>query len=286
MRTLKSHSRALYIMCVLVASAGVAACSGGESTPDGPNTGAGAAAPFDPSTLTWSKEIGETGGIVEGPRGTRAEIPPGALREPVTISISVVETGFSALPATAQGDVFAFEPHGLSFDLPVTLTLPHSGQPEELAVYTSDPEADWSVLRGAVDYGAQAVTVQVEHFSFFFNGREVCGLAYQDCCAGDLCAGNQLRCVDQVCAPEAGAGSAPSCGGARQRCCAGGDPCGGEALVCSAGFCMECGFEFERCCTGTSECHQPGLRCNITNDPPPAFSSCQKQGGGPMGGSG
>jgi len=171
--------------------------------------------------------VGAEGGTVDLPSGAGVEIPPGALGEATTITVSEADSGFVALPAVASGKVFSFEPHGLEFLAPVTVTIPHDGQPAEFAMYTSSPGVDWDKL--AAEPSPTALRVQVTHFSFFFNGREVCGLYRQECCE----------------ASDGGDGA-----------------CAGDALHCSDGRCLECGLEYESCCGGVGGmCRVAGQSC-------------------------
>lgn len=173
--------------------------------------------------------VGQEGGEVAGPNGVGLSIPPGALDQDVEITISVTTTGFETLPAVSEGEVFAFEPHGLTFNSPVTISIPHSSSvPDEVAMYTASLGSDWSKLTATK--GAAALQVEVDHFSFFFNGREVCGLYRQECCttadgSDGACAGDSLTCVDDRCL---------ECGFAGEVCC-GGSTChvqDGQTLTC------------------------------------------------------
>lgn len=170
--------------------------------------------------------IGEEGGEVDGPGGVGLTIPPGALDSDVEITVSVTTSGFESLPAVSDGAVFAFEPHGLTFNVPVTIRIPHTGVPDEVAMYTASVGSGWSKLEASK--GAAELETQVEHFSFFFNGREVCGLYRQECCT-----------------PTDGSDGS----------------CAGDALTCVDDRCLECGFDSERCC-GTT-CH-PEMRDGFT----------------------
>ena len=83
--------------------------------------GGGDEAPPPAGTL-----VGPAGGTVEGPNGARLLIPAGALATNVAIAIEQSPAGAPALPGriAAVGATFALTPHGTTFDLPVTLTLP------------------------------------------------------------------------------------------------------------------------------------------------------------------
>jgi len=176
-----------------------------------------------------SAVIGAGGGSVEGPAGVTVTIPAGALSEETTITVSAPDSGFPGLPAVASSGVVALEPHGLTFALPVTIALPHAENPNDLAVFTSSPGGAWERLDA--ERLPNELRVQVMHFSFFFNGREVCGLYRQECCADTgegQCAGDALICIDNRCL---------ECGLAGERCCEGNTCLGG--LSCSGTQCLD-----------------------------------------------
>ena len=70
--------------------------------------------------------IGPAGGTVIGPNGASVVIPPGALATNTTITIAQTSAGSPPLPGgfTSFGPMFAFTPHGTTFAVPVTMTLP------------------------------------------------------------------------------------------------------------------------------------------------------------------
>ncbi|MCC7538435.1 MAG: hypothetical protein IT379_19580 [Deltaproteobacteria bacterium] len=66
--------------------------------------------------------VATAGGVVEGPRGARLVIPPGALAEDTTVVMTPLRVG-----AGAAMDVFGgveLLPHGLAFAAPASLTIP------------------------------------------------------------------------------------------------------------------------------------------------------------------
>lgn len=212
----KAGSLALGFCAVLLWGCGDSNNGGADANGDG--------------TESVSAVVGSDGGSIELSDGAGVDIPPGALDEPTTITVSVTVGGFAPLPAVASGRVYAFEPHGQTFLLPVTVTIPHQGQPEEMALFTSSLGGDWAKISS--DKGATALSAAVTHFSFFFNGREVCGLYRQECCLpedGAECAGDALDCVDGRCL-ECGLEGDPCCGGL-------GGTCLGAGNVCLDGYC-------------------------------------------------
>ena len=95
-------------------SLALAACGGGGGDGDAP--------PPPPVTAT----IGAAGGTVTGPSGAQVVVPAGALAQDTAITIALSSAGAPPLPAglTAFGAMFAFTPHGTTFTVPVTITLP------------------------------------------------------------------------------------------------------------------------------------------------------------------
>ncbi len=166
-----------------------------------------------------TSRIGAAGGVVEGPNGARVEIGAGALSEEVDITITETTNGYPKLGAAAYGMVYAFEPHGLTFDEPVTIVVPHSASsPAQVALFTSEPGESWQKLGS--EKLPEATRAQVTHFSYFYNGREVCGLSHQECCTSEdgedgECSGRTV-CVEGYCLPCGGSG-----GGIGQPCCEG-----------------------------------------------------------------
>ncbi|BDP43802.1 hypothetical protein DAETH_37710 (plasmid) [Deinococcus aetherius] len=118
-----------------------------------------------------SEMIGPAGGAVADPSGARVVIPPGALTQATAIAIEQTSAGAPALPGglTAFGPMFAFTPHGTTFAVPVTLTLPSNstslpaGSTPEL--YKTNAGNQWERVAGAM-FGANTVSASVTGFSF------------------------------------------------------------------------------------------------------------------------
>lgn len=118
-----------------------------------------------------SEMIGAAGGAVAGPTGARAVIAPGALTLATPIAIEQTPAGAPALPTgfTAFGPIFAFTPHGTTFAVPVTMTLPFNaaalpagGTPE---LYKTNAQNQWERVAGAT-FGVNSVSASVTGFSF------------------------------------------------------------------------------------------------------------------------
>jgi uncharacterized delta-60 repeat protein len=118
-----------------------------------------------------SSMIGPAGGTVIGPLGAKVVIPPGALASDTLITIEQTSAGAPALPAwfSEVGEMFAFTPHGTTFAVPVTITLPFdaAGAPDGAvpALYKTDAENQWKqVLNSTFD--ANSVSAEVTSFSY------------------------------------------------------------------------------------------------------------------------
>jgi hypothetical protein len=116
-----------------------------------------------------STKIGSAGGTVSGAGGAAVTVPPGALSADTSLAIDAVTSGYPALPSGAQpqGSVLAFTPHGQTFAVPVTITVPFSGtQAQSPQLMSAQPGGAWSVVAGALQKGS-TMQATVSHFSFF-----------------------------------------------------------------------------------------------------------------------
>jgi uncharacterized delta-60 repeat protein len=148
------HTVRIAALCVLTA---LHACGGGggneSSTP--------------PATTGL---IGAAGGTVTGPNGAKVEIPAGALATDVTIQIEQTTAGAPALPTdlAAQGPMFAFTPHGTTFALPVTMTMPFdpalvpAGTTPQF--YKTNAQNEWEQVANAT-FGTNSVIAEITSFS-------------------------------------------------------------------------------------------------------------------------
>ena len=151
------HFVHLTILCLL---ATLQAC-GGDTASDAP--------PQQPPAT--QDVIGAAGGTVTGPGGAAVQIPAGALAANVNVQIAQTAVGAPALPAglNAQGPMFAFTPHGTTFALPVTMTMPFdpalvpAGTTPQL--YKTNAQNEWEQVANAV-FGASAVVAEITSFSF------------------------------------------------------------------------------------------------------------------------
>ena len=115
--------------------------------------------------------VGPAGGTVAGAGGAVLVIPAGALASDVTIAIEQSATNAPAVPGrlTTVGSTFALTPHGTTFNVPVTLTLPFD--PSTLPTGTvpvllkTNAAGQWEQISSAT-FAADTVTAQITSFSY------------------------------------------------------------------------------------------------------------------------
>jgi len=121
--------------------------------------------------------IGAAGGTVNGPEGSSVVIPAGALASDTRINIEKTSAGAPELPDgfPVSGDVFALTPHGTTFAVPVTITVPFDpalipadGRP---ALYKTDSRNLWTPISDVTVQGNN-VSAQVTSFSYTRSGIE------------------------------------------------------------------------------------------------------------------
>ena len=150
-----SHTIRFAAACLLLA---LGACGGGGD--GGGGTG----------TSSAGTVVGAAGGTVTGPNGATIVIPPGALATETTIGIEESSAGAPALPPglTVRGPMYAFTPHGTTFAVPVTLTLPFDASAipsgSGPAFYKTNAQNEWERVSAAT-FGAGTVTAQITSFS-------------------------------------------------------------------------------------------------------------------------
>jgi len=158
------------VTALLAAFLQLAACGGGDDTapptPPPPPSVPNPPPPPPPGTL-----IGPGGGTVDGPRGSRVSIPAGALTTEIRILVEETTAGIPSLPAghEASGATFALLPHGTTFAIPVTITLPFdpgtvpAGRTTQL-FKTINSQTEWQTVADAT-FGASSVSGSVTSFS-------------------------------------------------------------------------------------------------------------------------
>ena len=152
--------RSIYRLAAACLLLGLGACGGGGSGDDD----GGTPPPPPPG-------IGAAGGTVTGPDGAVVEIPAGALSASTPIAIEQTSSGSPVLPGglTTAGAMFAFTPHGTTFAVPVTITVPFdpaaipAGATPRL--FKTNSSNQWEPVANAV-FGASTVTAEITGFSF------------------------------------------------------------------------------------------------------------------------
>jgi uncharacterized delta-60 repeat protein len=152
---------------ILVAVFAISAACGGGGGDDG--GGSNNPPPPPPPVNTG---IGSAGGTVTEASGAKVVIPAGALATNVNVQVTKTSTGAPALPTgvTAAGSVFAFTPHGTTFAVAATITVPFdpalvpAGTTPKLFKTNANQTAFESVA-GATISGA-SMSAQVTSFSF------------------------------------------------------------------------------------------------------------------------
>jgi alpha-tubulin suppressor-like RCC1 family protein len=143
-------------MCALPCAAALAlsACGGGDAPPP----------PSPPM-------IGPAGGTVTGPNGAQVVIPAGALAADTAIAVTQSGAGSPALPAGTPtfGAVYTFTPHGITFALPVTITVPFDAASVPAGVtpflFKTNAAGAWERVPNAT-VSAGTITAQVSSFSW------------------------------------------------------------------------------------------------------------------------
>lgn len=150
--------------CIVIGFAlGLAACGGGDGDED-----QGGAAGTQPAP----SGIGAAGGTVQGPNGSKVVIPSGALAVVTEIAVDQSSANAPPLPAglTPIGQMFAFTPHGTTFAVPVTVTMPFDPASVPAgatpALFKTNSQNQWEKVVNAT-FGAGSVSGQVTSFSNF-----------------------------------------------------------------------------------------------------------------------
>jgi alpha-tubulin suppressor-like RCC1 family protein len=145
------------------AALALAACGGGGNPPPPPVTSV---------TQTISAA---SGGTINGPGGVTLTIPPAALAADTAITIAIDDTGAPALPPALTplaSPLIALLPHGTTFGVPVTLSLPATVGQQELLATTNEQGDGWESLVSTQVGGR--VEIALTHFSQI--ARCYCGI--------------------------------------------------------------------------------------------------------------
>ena len=140
MSSQSNQSRANALRCFWAASVALlVACGGG---------GGGSTAP-PPDTSVTQTISAANGGTIDGPRGTMLKIPPGALATDTAITLSLDTSGAPTLPAALTASatlMLSLLPHGTSFGVPVTLSLPAVAGQQAFIAKTNEQRDGWQLL--------------------------------------------------------------------------------------------------------------------------------------------
>lgn len=121
--------------------------------------------------------IGPDGGSVQGD-GATVTVPPGALAGDVVITVGQVSLGDLVAPlpdaTTLSGQPFAFQPHGTTFSLPVSIVLPYTGSANVILRLDDETDTTWETVSGAT-FNAGLATFQTSAFSLYAAALEECG---------------------------------------------------------------------------------------------------------------
>jgi hypothetical protein len=118
--------------------------------------------------------VGAEGGTITLDNGASVTIPAGALTEDVEVTVEFVEDlsalGLAALPegVEAGGGALVLSPHGTTFELPVTVTMPTSLSGDDVVVWRLPDEAstEWAP-DGAVTVEDGVLSFPVLSFSVY-----------------------------------------------------------------------------------------------------------------------
>ncbi|MBL0195651.1 MAG: hypothetical protein IPQ09_15755 [Myxococcales bacterium] len=121
-----------------------------------------------------SKEVSAAGGQVALPSGETLDIPAGAVTGSVKVEVTQIDPAkVQAKPAQIEfvSAPVAFTPHGLTFAVPITITLPFTSTRTDLVVLRLDDEKDttWEIVPGATFEGGKA-KFQTSRFSVYIVG--------------------------------------------------------------------------------------------------------------------
>ncbi len=119
--------------------------------------------------------IPATGGTIETPFEVSLEVPAGALDAALEIGVAVADDlaaeGYAAAPAFVTGDFLTnvvLTPHGTTFDAPVTVRMPYTGDPSDYVLLRADDADDdsWEAV-GPITFADGIATFEVRTFSAY-----------------------------------------------------------------------------------------------------------------------
>ncbi|MDY6935590.1 MAG: hypothetical protein SVZ03_15375 [Spirochaetota bacterium] len=153
------------IICFLILPFCVTVCN---------NDNSGSNIPLPPPGGSGNTTVTPDGGTVTDPSGASVSIPPGALTESVDISIKTYSDNSSLppgwCPVPGLAGVVEFGPDGLTFQKPVTVTIPASNPMtpgEKFPLLLWESESDTVVQTGfiaSVNADGNSFSAEVTHF--------------------------------------------------------------------------------------------------------------------------
>jgi alpha-tubulin suppressor-like RCC1 family protein len=176
-------------------------CGGGSDNPPPATVGGPEGQPTMAGTATVGGPTQSAPVTLAGPVGATITVPPGAVREVVTLRLAQDATGAPALPAgfRAASPIFAATPHGTQFDRPVRVEIPAPTTPlgpnESFLLYKAQPNGLWQALPttqlpngrltadvGSLSYFIVAIITRVQGVMFEpWNASITVSCGAQDC---------------------------------------------------------------------------------------------------------
>lgn len=135
------------------------------------------------SKLKATKTVGAQGGTITLGNGVSLDIPAGALAADTELGVEVladlVKAGYAAAPVFVDGlpsISVALTPHGTTFKVPVSLTLPYTGDETELALLrlANQEATDWEPI-GPITFASGLVKVSLSQFSTYTLAKVAAG---------------------------------------------------------------------------------------------------------------
>lgn len=158
-RAIGMRAAVLVMMLALVAG-----CSGSDTATTASTS----------SVISASATIDLTGGTLIGPDGVTVVVPPGALDQPTTITITRTSAGApAALDAyPVAGNVYEFTPHNLLFNRPVIIRAPVPSGALGTSVFMASPGENWNFKDATVVGGV--ASWERNSFSWMYYGAGAC----------------------------------------------------------------------------------------------------------------
>jgi uncharacterized protein YjdB len=102
------------------------------------------------SIVPPTNTIGPAGGEVDLGSGVTLRVPAGAVSQPTEFGVSVTDASAGVTDSYRSGSIYSFEPAGLSFMVPVEVSIPTSSGGQGLLVVTLDGSEIVGLERGRV----------------------------------------------------------------------------------------------------------------------------------------